>query len=80
MVRNEDSSHVFDLHVAGAVRAGLGNGNTHPLQRRNERLRGKHGLRAVAGAAQPNHQTIADQLVVANSFNRGHVLDPRKLG
>jgi hypothetical protein len=80
MVRNEDSSHVFDLHVAGAVRAGLGNGNTHPLEGRDECLCRKHRLRAVAGAAQTNHEPVTDQLVVANSFNRGHVLDPRKLG
>ncbi len=72
--------HIFDLHVVGAVGAGLGHGDAHALQRRDQRLRGKNRLLAVPGAAQPDHQPVADQLVVANSLDGGHILDARQLG
>ena len=47
----------------------------HPLQRRDQGLRRKDRLRTVAGAAQPDHQPVAHQLVVANPFDGGDILD-----
>ena len=59
--------------------SGLRNGDAHPLQHRKQSLRRKDRLLTVPGAAQPHHQPVADQLVIANPFDGGHVLDARQL-
>ena len=69
----------FTCILLALIRPGLRHGDAHPLQRRDQRLRGKDRLRAVAGAVQSHHQPVAHQLVVANALDRGHILDPSRL-
>ncbi len=50
-------------------------GDAHLLQHIGEALRREDGLPAIAGAIQPNHDAIADQLIVADAFERRQFLE-----
>ena len=50
--------------------------DAQPLQHADQRFAGEHGVvELVAGAVQPDHQAVADQLVVAHALDVGDVLD-----
>ena len=55
------------------------NRDAHALERGDQGLRRKDGLRAVARAAQPDDQAVTDELVVANAFDGGNIFDARAL-
>ena len=61
--------------VAGA-HGGAADVDAEPLQHRGERLLGEGDvIEGVAGAVEPDHQAIADELVLAHAFDVGEVLD-----
>ena len=66
-------------HGGGIVDADGGGGNrdAHALQHVGQALRREHGLPAVARAGQSDHQAVADQLVLANAFDRRPDLSAR---
>ena len=63
---------VFLTRMSGRI-----HGDAHLLQHVGEALRGKQRLLPVAGAFQPHHDAVADQLIVADSFERDQFLEPR---
>ncbi len=55
--------------------------DAEPLQHADQRLAGEHGgIELVAGAVQPDHQAVADELVLADALDIGDVLDPHGFG
>ena len=56
------------------------NRNAHALQHTGKGLDHKYGFIAVAGTIQANHQTIADQLILAYSLDVRDVLDAHPMG
>ena len=51
--------------------------DAHARQQIRQALRREYGLPLVTCSIEPNHQTVADQLVVAYSFDRYQVLQAR---
>ena len=50
--------------------------DAQPLQHADQRFAGEHGVvQLVAGVVQPDHQAVADQLVLADALDVGDVLD-----
>ena len=50
--------------------------HAEPLQHPDQRFAGEHGVvQLVAGVVQPDHQAVADQLVLAHALDVGDVLD-----
>ena len=52
-------------------------GDAHLLQHVGQALRGKERLLPVAGALQSHHDAVANQLILADSFERDQFLEPR---
>ena len=49
--------------------------HAQPLQHIDKRLHREFGAAAIACAIEPHHQAVADQLVVANTDDIGHITD-----
>ena len=59
---------------------GTVDGYPHPLQHVDQGLRRELGLVAVAAAVQPDHQAVADQLVIPRPVETGDILDADRQG
>ena len=66
--RLQRAGHHHGRHVGDADGVG-GNRDAHPLQHVGQTLSAEDGGPLVAGAGEPDHQPIADELVVANAFD-----------
>src|SRR6185369_17940556 len=63
-----------DIVDANAARRNL---QAHLLHDIRQHLGSENRLSAIASAVQPNYQSIANQRVLADTFNRSDLADPR---
>ncbi len=63
---------VFFTRISGRI-----HGDAHLLQHVGEALRGEQRLLPVAGALQSHNDAVANQLILADSFERDQFLEPR---
>ncbi len=67
-------------HDGGGVFDGDGlrrNGHAHALQHVGQALRGEDGLFTVAGTVEADDQAVADELIVAHTFERDQFFQAR---
>jgi hypothetical protein len=63
-----------------ATRIAVGDGYAQALEHVGEALRREHGLPLVASAGETDPEPIADELVVADAFDRHQVFEPGGAG